>query len=128
MHCLILGRHDALRAFTTNKLGLSKRQLRTVTWPEVAHRIVEVGLLRVWVTSSKNVPAMFTTNKLGLSMRQLQTVTWPEVAHRTVEVRSSVYNNMPWQQASSCKTCKCTFIINTLGLSERQQIRTDFKG
>ena len=32
----------ALRSFTTNKLGLSERQLRTVTWPEVAHRIVEV--------------------------------------------------------------------------------------
>ena len=32
----------AMRAFTTNKLGLSERQLRTVTWPEVAHRIVQV--------------------------------------------------------------------------------------
>ncbi|KAK9829634.1 hypothetical protein WJX72_006986 [[Myrmecia] bisecta] len=27
--------------FTTHKLGLSERQLRTVTWPEVARRIVE---------------------------------------------------------------------------------------
>ena len=32
----------AMRSFTTNKLGLSERQLRSVTWPEVAHRIVEV--------------------------------------------------------------------------------------
>lgn len=28
--------------FTTNKLGLSERQLQTVTWPEVASRIVHV--------------------------------------------------------------------------------------
>lgn len=32
----------AIRSFTTDKLGLSERQLRTVTWPEVAHRIVQV--------------------------------------------------------------------------------------
>lgn len=31
----------AIRSFTTDKLGLSERQLRTVTWPEVAHRIVQ---------------------------------------------------------------------------------------
>lgn len=31
-----------IRHFTTNKLGLSERQLQTVTWPEVASRIVQV--------------------------------------------------------------------------------------
>lgn len=31
-----------IRHFTTNKLGLSERQLQTVTWPEVANRIVLV--------------------------------------------------------------------------------------
>lgn len=29
--------------FYNHKLGLSERQLQTVTWPEVVHRIVEVG-------------------------------------------------------------------------------------
>ena len=33
---------SAIRSFTTDKLGLSERQLRTVTWPDVARRIVEV--------------------------------------------------------------------------------------
>lgn len=33
---------SAIRAFTTDKLGLSERQLRTVTWPEVVRRIVQV--------------------------------------------------------------------------------------
>ena len=32
----------AICAFTTNKLGLSERQLRTVTWLEVAHGTVQV--------------------------------------------------------------------------------------
>ena len=31
-----------IKHFTTSKLGLSERQLQTVTWPEVAARIVEV--------------------------------------------------------------------------------------
>ena len=34
-----------IRHFTTHKLGLSERQLQTVTWPEVASRIVLVSLL-----------------------------------------------------------------------------------
>lgn len=29
-----------IRHFTTHKLGLSERQLQSVTWPEIAHRIV----------------------------------------------------------------------------------------
>ena len=33
----------AIRAFTTDKLGLSERQLRAVTWPEVVSRIVQVS-------------------------------------------------------------------------------------
>ena len=32
-----------IRHFTTHKLGLSESQLKTVTWPEVAKRIVNVG-------------------------------------------------------------------------------------
>lgn len=31
-----------IRHFTTHKLGLSESQLKTVTWPEVAKRIVNV--------------------------------------------------------------------------------------
>ena len=31
-----------IRHFTTHKLGLSESQLKTVTWPEVAKRIVDV--------------------------------------------------------------------------------------
>ncbi|KAK9802892.1 hypothetical protein WJX73_002447 [Symbiochloris irregularis] len=31
----------AIRSFTTDKLGLSERQLRAVTWPEVVRRIVQ---------------------------------------------------------------------------------------
>jgi autophagy-related protein 9 len=41
-----------IRHFTTHKLGLSERQLQTVTWPEVATRIVQVlpllPLLPLW--------------------------------------------------------------------------------
>ena len=33
-----------IRHFTTHKLGLSESQLKTVTWPEVAKRIVNVRL------------------------------------------------------------------------------------
>lgn len=33
-----------IRHFTTHKLGLSERQLQSVTWPEIAHRIVLVSL------------------------------------------------------------------------------------
>ena len=33
-----------IRHFTTHKLGLSESQLKTVTWPEVAKRIVNVSL------------------------------------------------------------------------------------
>ena len=29
--------------FTTHKLGLSERQLQTITWPEVVRRIVGVS-------------------------------------------------------------------------------------
>lgn len=32
-----------IRHFTTHKLGLSESQLKTVTWPEVAKRIVNVS-------------------------------------------------------------------------------------
>ena len=32
-----------IRHFTTHKLGLSERQLQSVTWPEIAHRIVLVS-------------------------------------------------------------------------------------
>ena len=32
-----------VRHFTTHKLGLSESQLKTVTWPEVAKRIVNVS-------------------------------------------------------------------------------------
>lgn len=31
-----------IRHFTTHKLGLSERQLQSVTWPDIAHRIVLV--------------------------------------------------------------------------------------
>ena len=34
----------SIRHFTTHKLGLSERQLQTVTWPEIATRIVQVSL------------------------------------------------------------------------------------
>lgn len=34
-----------IRQFTTHKLGLSERQIQSVTWPEVANRIVQVYLL-----------------------------------------------------------------------------------
>ena len=33
-----------IKHFTQHRLGLSPRQLRTVTWPEVARRIVDVSL------------------------------------------------------------------------------------
>ena len=33
-----------IRHFTTHKLGLSERQLQSVTWPDIAHRIVLVRL------------------------------------------------------------------------------------
>ena len=32
-----------VRHFCNHKLGLSERQLATATWPEVAHRLVQVG-------------------------------------------------------------------------------------
>lgn len=32
-----------MRHFVQHRLGLSERQLKTVTWPEMAKRIVEVG-------------------------------------------------------------------------------------
>lgn len=31
--------------FTQHRLGLSRRQLKTVTWPEVARRIVDVRFI-----------------------------------------------------------------------------------
>lgn len=34
-----------IRHFTTHKLGLSERQLQSVTWPDIAHRIVLVSSL-----------------------------------------------------------------------------------
>ena len=40
----------AMHSFTTNKLGLSERQLRIITWPEVAHRVVQVSA-RPWPCS-----------------------------------------------------------------------------
>ena len=33
-----------IRYFTTHKLGLSERQLQTVTWPDIVSRIVQVLL------------------------------------------------------------------------------------
>lgn len=34
-----------VRHFVNHKLGLSERQLQTVTWPEVVHRIVQARLV-----------------------------------------------------------------------------------
>lgn len=43
MHLAVDLREAAnIRHFTRNRLGLSEHQLRCVTWPEVARRIVEV--------------------------------------------------------------------------------------
>lgn len=35
-----------IRHFCNHKLGVSERQLATITWPEVAHRLVQVGRRR----------------------------------------------------------------------------------
>ena len=45
VHCFLDLREAAvIKHFTQHRLGLSPRQLRTVTWPEVARRIVDVSL------------------------------------------------------------------------------------
>jgi autophagy-related protein 9 len=33
-----------VKHFCNHKLGISERQMGTVTWPEVAHRLVQVRL------------------------------------------------------------------------------------
>ena len=44
VHCFLDLREAAvIKHFTQHRLGLSPRQLRTVTWPEVARRIVDVS-------------------------------------------------------------------------------------
>ena len=56
----------AMRSFTTNKLGLSERQLRSVTWPEVARRIVEVGACHLLVLCAVIREAAAALASLGL--------------------------------------------------------------
>lgn len=44
IHMIVDVREAAVvKHFTQHRLGLSPRQLRTVTWPEVARRIVDVS-------------------------------------------------------------------------------------
>ena len=44
VHMIVDVREAAVvKHFTQHRLGLSPRQLRTVTWPEVARRIVDVS-------------------------------------------------------------------------------------
>ena len=53
-----------IRQFTTHKLGLSERQLQSVTWPEVAHRIV---LVRLPISGFAERSRMDAANTLFLS-------------------------------------------------------------
>ena len=40
--CVELKTASDIHQFTTTKLGLSERQLQTVSWPNIARRLVEV--------------------------------------------------------------------------------------
>jgi hypothetical protein len=71
-----------VRHFTQHRLGLSERQLKTVSWPEVARRIVEVRL-RCTLSSCTGLRRVYRMVGGWRGGRAAQWVPWRRV-YRTL--------------------------------------------
>ena len=115
-----------IHQFTTTKLGLSERQLQTVSWPNIARRLVEVcscppslaaacmeaRSFSLGVVLSNHLPSLTIHLQLAFSLQhshQAQAVhmllpSIPQVGRITMSSLCCLQSG-PWASSSSCLQC-----------------------